>query len=58
MSDFERPQRSILLERLEEQPQRIIFVTGPRQTGKTTLVENRTFPVREIAAGVLGFVKK
>jgi len=38
MSDFERPQKSILLERLEEQPQRIIFVTGPRQTGKTTLV--------------------
>ena len=38
MSDFERTQKSVLLERLEEEPQRIIFVTGPRQTGKTTLV--------------------
>ena len=35
---YERAQVSILLDRLEEAPERLIVVTGPRQTGKTTLV--------------------
>ena len=35
---YEREQLSTLLTRLDEAPERLIFVTGPRQTGKTTLV--------------------
>ena len=38
MSVYERAQKSTLLQRLDEEPQRLIVVTGPRQTGKTTLV--------------------
>ena len=34
----ERTQVSTLLDRLEEAPERLIVVTGLRQTGKTTLV--------------------
>ena len=37
---FERAQVSTLLSRLNERPQRLIFITGPRQTGKTTLVDH------------------
>jgi len=36
---FEREQLSTLLNRLNESPQRLTFVTGPRQCGKTTLVD-------------------
>ncbi|MDE0055642.1 MAG: ATP-binding protein, partial [Gammaproteobacteria bacterium] len=36
---FERAQVSTLLDRLNEASQRLIFVTGPRQTGKTTVVD-------------------
>ncbi|MDE0154144.1 MAG: ATP-binding protein [Gammaproteobacteria bacterium] len=39
MDIYERSQLSILLERLDEVPKRLIFITGPRQTGKTTLVK-------------------
>ena len=39
MDIYERTQISILLERLDEVPKRLIFITGPRQTGKTTLVK-------------------
>ena len=39
MDIYERSQLSILLERLDEAPKRLIFITGPRQTGKTTLVK-------------------
>ena len=39
MSDYEREQKATLVERLNEEPHRLIFVTGPRQTGKTTLVQ-------------------
>ena len=39
MNGYERPQKRILLERLEEAPQRLIIITGPRQSGKTTLVQ-------------------
>ena len=39
MGIYERTQLSILLERLNEAPNRLIFITGPRQTGKTTLVK-------------------
>ena len=38
MVEYERTQKSTLLTRLGEEPQRLIVVTGPRQTGKTTLV--------------------
>ena len=36
--DYQRSQVSTLRERLAELPERLILVTGPRQTGKTTLV--------------------
>ena len=39
MSIFEREQKSPLLSRLNEPPSRLIVVTGPRQVGKTTLVQ-------------------
>ena len=39
MSFYERAQKSTLLARLAEDPTRLIIVTGPRQTGKTTLVQ-------------------
>ena len=35
---YEREQISTLLSRLDEEPERLIVVAGPRQTGKTTLV--------------------
>ncbi len=38
MRVYERAQKSTLLARLSEQPERLIVVTGPRQTGKTTIV--------------------
>ena len=39
MAIYERAQLSTLLSRLREPPHRLIIVTGPRQTGKTTLVQ-------------------
>ena len=39
MAAYERAQISTLLNRLSEKPQRLTIVTGPRQTGKTTLVQ-------------------
>ena len=38
MSAYERAQKTTLLDRLDETPERLIIVTGPRQTGKTMLV--------------------
>ena len=38
MAAYERAQLSTLLRRLDEPPERLIVITGPRQTGKTTLV--------------------
>ena len=38
MAAYERTQFSTLRNRLSERPQRLTIVTGPRQTGKTTLV--------------------
>ena len=38
MPVYERSQVATLLNRLDEKPQRLTIVTGPRQTGKTTLV--------------------
>ena len=37
MASFERSQTLTLIERLSERPRNIIVVSGPRQTGKTTL---------------------
>ena len=36
MGEFRRSEASELLIRMQEQPERIIYVTGPRHTGKTT----------------------
>ncbi|MCY4462350.1 MAG: AAA family ATPase, partial [Albidovulum sp.] len=38
MAAYERSQISTLFDRLREKPWRLAIVTGPRQTGKTTLV--------------------
>jgi len=38
MNTYERAQKSTLLSRLDEHPERLVVVTGPRQTGKTTLI--------------------
>ena len=38
MTEIKRAQFSTLLRRLREKPRRLQIVTGPRQTGKTTLV--------------------
>ena len=38
MRSFERPHGKTLLARLREEPRWLIIITGPRQTGKTTLV--------------------
>ena len=37
--DFRREQYHTLVERLREPPRTLTFVTGPRQTGKTTLIQ-------------------
>lgn len=39
MTLFERKQLATLLERLDEPPRTLIFIAGPRQVGKTTLIE-------------------
>ncbi len=39
MAAFERAQKDILVSRLREEPRRLIIVTGPRQVGKTTMVQ-------------------
>ena len=39
MRNFERPHGKTLLSRLHEEPRWLIVVTGPRQCGKTTLVD-------------------
>ena len=62
MVAYQRTQASTLVNRLSETPQRLIIVTGPRQTGKTTLVRQvlgqidrqfRYLPVDEPEAATL-----
>ena len=59
---FRREQYDTLVERLREPPRTLTFVTGPRQTGKTTLIQQalaglrvptRYVPVDEMLAGAL-----
>ena len=59
---FHRQQYDTLVERLREPPKTLTFVTGPRQTGKTTLIRqvldasplpSRYVPVDELSAGAL-----
>ena len=38
MESYQREHVGVLLERLKEPPTRLILISGPRQTGKTTLV--------------------
>ena len=38
MDDFQRHQVATLVDRLNDRPARLILVSGPRQTGKTTIV--------------------
>ena len=49
MNPFQRTQVSTLVRRLGEEPHRLIALFGPRQTGKTTIVQQalRRFPVDE-----------
>jgi len=53
MVEFTRPQFSTLLSRLNEKPRRIIYVFGPRQVGKTTLVKqtlhNQALPFKFVS---------
>ena len=39
MFTYERTQKSTLIERFSEAPKHLIIVTGPRQSGKTTVVQ-------------------
>ena len=52
MAEFERAQKDILISRLREEPKRLIIVTGPRQAGKTKMVEQalREFHCRMVSA--------
>lgn len=59
---FHRQQYNALVERLREPPKTLTFVTGPRQTGKTTLIgqvlndsplPSRYVPMDELSAGNL-----
>ena len=59
---FRREQYDTLVQRLREPPRTLTFVTGPRQTGKTTLIQqalaglrvpSRYVPVDELLAGAL-----
>ena len=47
MVPFERAQVATLLGRLREEPRRIIALSGPRQSGKTTIVQQTLTQLRE-----------
>ena len=47
MVPFERAQVATLLGRLREEPRRIIALSGPRQSGKTTIVQQTLTRLRE-----------
>lgn len=62
MAAFQRAQVATLTERLREPPERIIALFGPRQTGKTTIVDtvlrptDRYLPVDEPDPAGLGLM--
>ena len=47
MPQFERPQVATLVERLSAPPRRIIAIFGPRQSGKTTIVDQALARIRD-----------
>jgi uncharacterized protein len=53
-ADFQRPQAAVLAERLAEPRRFVQVVAGPRQVGKSTLVQQVTaeldVPVRYVSA--------
>ena len=51
MSRFERAQVETLLGRLREPPQRIIALFGPRQSGKTMIVDQALDRIRRATGG-------
>lgn len=52
MSAYQRPAAKRLLDRLRAKPGRLIIVTGPRQTGKTTVVDQVLGEIRRPAVRV------
>lgn len=47
MNGYERAQTALLIQRLRENPSRLILVRGPRQTGKTTLIHQALRQISE-----------
>lgn len=47
LPNYERPVLETLLRRLEEEPTRLISISGPRQCGKTTLVQQALNHIRQ-----------
>ena len=52
MDTYQRPQAATLLARLREEPRWLTIVTGPRQTGKTTLVHQVLRRIRRLSAHI------
>lgn len=50
MSEYSRAQVATLVERLERPPRRIVALFGPRQSGKTTIVDQTLARIRDAGA--------